>query len=87
MESLHHLERVFQLLLQEHMLSFVVNQLVYLGLIISDKWTATNPAKSALMLKRHAPSRVTELKHAPSSVTELKGFLGLTCCSKKLVKC
>jgi hypothetical protein len=77
-----HLEEVFSIL-QQHQLyakkskcSFATNQISYLGHIISDKGVATDPEKTASMIKWPVPS----------SHTKVRGFLGLTGYYRKFVK-
>jgi hypothetical protein len=81
-EHIHHLTLVLQKL-REHQLylkaskcSFVKSQLDYLGHIISVIGVATDPSKTADMLKWPTPT----------NVTELRGFLGLTGYYRKFVK-
>jgi hypothetical protein len=77
-----HLNKVFQIL-QDHQLyakrskcSFALQQINYLGHVISHKGVATDPSKTVSITRWLVPT----------SHTELRGFLGLTGYYKKFVK-
>jgi hypothetical protein len=77
-----HLNKVFQIL-QDHQLyakrskcSFAVQQIDYLGHVISHRGVATDPSKTVSITRWPVPT----------SHTELRGFLGLTGYYRKFVK-